>query len=484
VESKTFGSCGPDGPTTDPTSQPTDSPTTAPTKVPTKEPTSEPTYSPTTNPTHRPTNAPIKPTPERTDGPTTNPTHQPNNGPTTNPTSKPTESPTIAPSKSPTKEPTLKPTDTPTTHPTSQPTDAPSTSPTQLPTKEPTSSPTSLPPTPCPHPEYCLPPGMYTFIIKDAWGDGICCGYQAGYYKVMYGETVEKEGGEFGLVESKTFGSCGPDGPTTDPTSQPTDSPTTAPTKVPTKEPTAEPTAKPSPEVFATYNSNIGAPSCLDFRQSCKSETFDSVALIDGVSTSELHYPNTLDACTDGAEGVYHIDESVDMITVSSATGDLLEAGRMAEIEAKVWAYSQYTSDRVDFYYATDAYNPVWTLIASEIPEAAGVQTLKVQYQLQNGDLQAVRVIMRYGIAQPSSNGCSGGVYDDADDLVFAVDAADPGNLVLSSIPDSVPTYIPPPIKPLEFHCESLSEKRCMASSPFCTWHYGHNECHQPTESI
>ncbi|KAL7523794.1 hypothetical protein ACHAXR_001396, partial [Thalassiosira sp. AJA248-18] len=222
---------------------------------------------------------------------TSSPSKSPSAKPTDSPTAKPvTSSPSKSPSAKPTDSPTANPTNVPTANPTSQLTNAPSTNPTQLPTK----SLSFFSPTPCPHPEveieirtdnypletswelfnnctekivetspvyantttlysenYCLPPGMYTFIMKDAWGDGICCSFKEGYYKVMYGETVEMEGGDFGLVESKTFGSCGAsstkelttlptNGPTTGPTSQPTDSPTTTPTKVPTKEPTSK----------------------------------------------------------------------------------------------------------------------------------------------------------------------------------------------------------------------------------------------------
>jgi hypothetical protein len=43
----------------------------------------------------------------------------------------------------------------------------------------------------------------YTFKINDAYGDGICCSYGQGYYKLLYNSTILAEGGAFGGNESK-----------------------------------------------------------------------------------------------------------------------------------------------------------------------------------------------------------------------------------------------------------------------------------------
>ena len=45
--------------------------------------------------------------------------------------------------------------------------------------------------------DYCFPPGDYTFVITDVWGDGICCNYGQGGYKMYQGSTLLFEGGEF-----------------------------------------------------------------------------------------------------------------------------------------------------------------------------------------------------------------------------------------------------------------------------------------------
>ena len=53
------------------------------------------------------------------------------------------------------------------------------------------------------------PNDCYTFTINDAYGDGICCSYGNGYYKLKntWGTAVVfQEGGQFGGEESKGFG--------------------------------------------------------------------------------------------------------------------------------------------------------------------------------------------------------------------------------------------------------------------------------------
>lgn len=47
-----------------------------------------------------------------------------------------------------------------------------------------------------------------TFIIRDSFGDGICCDYGNGSYTLKYGGQVIKTGGVFGSSESTIFGNC------------------------------------------------------------------------------------------------------------------------------------------------------------------------------------------------------------------------------------------------------------------------------------
>ena len=54
--------------------------------------------------------------------------------------------------------------------------------------------------------EWCLPNGNYTFVIKDSFGDGICCSYGAGSYALTKADgTVLASGGSFGSQESTAF---------------------------------------------------------------------------------------------------------------------------------------------------------------------------------------------------------------------------------------------------------------------------------------
>ena len=47
----------------------------------------------------------------------------------------------------------------------------------------------------------------YTFIIKDSYGDGLCCQYGNGSYEVKVDGEIKAEGGEFDSREATNF--CG-----------------------------------------------------------------------------------------------------------------------------------------------------------------------------------------------------------------------------------------------------------------------------------
>mmetsp|Transcript_6830 Transcript_6830/g.15608 ORF Transcript_6830/g.15608 Transcript_6830/m.15608 type:complete len:1626 (-) Transcript_6830:1186-6063(-) len=55
----------------------------------------------------------------------------------------------------------------------------------------------------------CLPEGTYDFTIYDVYGDGICCYWGEGSYKLAFDDNVVAEGGSFGLNETKTFSTPG-----------------------------------------------------------------------------------------------------------------------------------------------------------------------------------------------------------------------------------------------------------------------------------
>ena len=56
--------------------------------------------------------------------------------------------------------------------------------------------------------EDCLPDSSYTFTINDSWGDGICCSWGSGDYKLYWNDVLSGSGGDFGSTESITFGAC------------------------------------------------------------------------------------------------------------------------------------------------------------------------------------------------------------------------------------------------------------------------------------
>jgi len=205
------------------------------------------------------------------------------------------------------------------------------------------------------------------------------------------------------------------------PTPAPTQPPTPVPTPVPTPMPTdANDGPPPSPGGVASYDEGLGAPKC-SFAPSC-----DSGILLNGRANInngvEPNQPNTLNICTDGPAGSYHSDESIDRIVVSKASGGDLTEGDPVTITATIWCWGSGTSDRIDFYYASDASNPVWTQIGPrKTCPGGGAQTMTASFTLPPGSLQAVRANLMYGSSDAGVNKCVTGSYDDTDDLVISV---------------------------------------------------------------
>ncbi|HYD40382.1 MAG TPA: Ig-like domain-containing protein [Anaeromyxobacter sp.] len=171
-----------------------------------------------------------------------------------------------------------------------------------------------------------------------------------------------------------------------------------------------------TPPGQALWDPGLKVPACADPGAEC-----DSGLLLVGRATKgpEPSAPNTLyGTCADGTSGTFHVDESLDRLRVVSADGRPLTGGAQARIEATVWAYSGYSSDKLDLYFTRDVVNPAWTYLTTLTPPGAGVRTLTATYTLPRGARQAVRGVFRYG---GSEGACTAGSYDDHDDLVFAV---------------------------------------------------------------
>lgn len=167
----------------------------------------------------------------------------------------------------------------------------------------------------------------------------------------------------------------------------------------------------------AAFDASFGVPACSAVQSFC-----DPGTLLDGRGAvgPEQNAPNTIGAtCLDGEDGLYHHDESLDWLKVSSVDGLPLEAGKRARVEARVWAYSGWSDDALDLYYTTTPDDPHWVRFATLKPAGPGEQMLTAEYVLPPSGWQAVRGSYRYGGAAAP---CPDGPYDDRDDLVFAVE--------------------------------------------------------------
>ncbi|WP_224368143.1 M20/M25/M40 family metallo-hydrolase [Hyalangium versicolor] len=166
----------------------------------------------------------------------------------------------------------------------------------------------------------------------------------------------------------------------------------------------------------ATYDTALKAPKCGSANAVC-----DSGVLLNGRANlgPEPNKANTINgSCSDGATGVYHSDESVDRLRVSTVDGTPFKAGKQVKVEATVWAFSTYTSDRLELYSTATANSPQWTLLSTMTPTKSGAQILSTTFTLPAGAQQAVRARFRYG---GSAGACGTGGFDDHDDLVFTV---------------------------------------------------------------
>lgn len=194
-------------------------------------------------------------------------------------------------------------------------------------------------------------------------------------------------------------------------------------TEGPGPEETPLATATAAVTVNATYHATLKVPACTTLASGC-----DTGTLVNGRASlgPESNAPNALGTCPDGTSGTYHSDESLDRVRVFTTDGANFAPGKTVTIEATVWAYSSYTSDKLDLYYAANASSPSWTFLTTLTPSGSGVQTLRANYTLPSGgSMQAVRGVFRYG---GSASPCGSGSYDDRDDVAFAVGTGAPAD--------------------------------------------------------
>jgi hypothetical protein len=185
---------------------------------------------------------------------------------------------------------------------------------------------------------------------------------------------------------------------------------------------TASITVTPSANcVQATYDAVLKAPKCAVAGSVCDAPPSLLGGRADIVEGPELHHPNTINnSCSDGNRDTpLVVDESMDALRISTVDGSPLAPGKIARVEATVTAFDP-ESDFLDLYFASDATNPNWQLIATLFPTVSGSQTLSATYILPAGTLQAVRAAFRFGgTASPCTPGTDS--FDDRDDLIFTV---------------------------------------------------------------
>ncbi len=164
----------------------------------------------------------------------------------------------------------------------------------------------------------------------------------------------------------------------------------------------------------AQWDATLKVPLCTEADWICEA----GIGLVDKCGTSpswtELNQPNTLDACADGSACG---PTSINRLSVYTEDGSQLTQGRQVTVEAAVWGVSGIPIF-VDFYFAPDAGQPVWTLISStQLTNSS--DNIKAHYTLPTGaSVQAVRAAVRVeGVASP----CTSGPYDERDDLAFTV---------------------------------------------------------------
>ena len=169
----------------------------------------------------------------------------------------------------------------------------------------------------------------------------------------------------------------------------------------------------------AVYSSTLKAPECATVGTSCDSGASLLLGRDHLSGGSEPNQPNTINnSCADGTSGTFHSDESNDRLAIASTSGGALTHGTTATVTATVWAWSGFTSDALDLYYAANANSPSWVFIKTIVPTKAGAQTLSTTFTLPTGTLQAIRAQFRY---QGRASSCTTGSYNDHDDLIFAV---------------------------------------------------------------
>merc|ERR1712003_123608 len=192
--------------------------------------------------------------------------------------------------------------------------------------------------------------GTFLFVIKDSFGDGLCCTYGDGSYVIIANngapiissfEMMSEEAIPFGSEDN-----CSGD----------------------------------IDDTRASFSSEFGVPGCGTASDTGICTTVGTGLLVAKTVSGEPNGPNTLDGCTDGRDGAHMVDESVEAITVSSVTGEFepkqMAAGGSAKITAHVNVFcNPNVEDVVDFFTTSDEGEdgPEWKYVGTTVPTACGL---------------------------------------------------------------------------------------------------------------
>ena len=309
----------------------------------------------------------------------------------------------------------------------------------------------------------CVSPGTYEFVITSSDMKGM--GVGGSYTGTLFGDQIfNRSDGEW--EEQRhifCYGECASTSPSLSPPLFPTESPSTLPSMSPSKEPTPLPSLSPSKEPTllpslgpssqpsfapsveptpspsatptkiiaeplpggqqAEYDPNMKVPKCSTLYNSCS--TGNLVASRGSMDVKETNAPNSLDNCTDSDKGQYAISESIEAITVSSVTQEIMKGGDNVTVTANVTCWHTGDNDWADFYHATNVGDgePQWKFIGSQECPGSKARTLSVSYELPTGkeSFHAVRVNFSYRVGNRTNTSCSQAPYGDVDDLAFIV---------------------------------------------------------------
>lgn len=278
--------------------------------------------------------------------------------------------------------------------------------------------------------------GTFKFVIKDSFGDGLCCKYGEGSYTVFYDVLSLIDLGGEELVKSSSFENAGEES-----------------VEFGTAESCPEPVV--TPESVAKYNPLLKSPQCGFPNVEPLSEALTHCTTV-GSSPSgplslellqaktrwgEPNGPNTAHGlCEDGDSGVYMTDESIEAVTViASEESGVLKQGGTAKVEAQVYTFLDGAEDRIDFYYYTSVETTKesggeWVHISTASPVKGGLITVESEeFELPAIELLTVRTVIRWQGEDADPTTCprstGSGNFSDVDDLV--INLADVNGLVM-----------------------------------------------------